>query len=171
MEQLNCRLQVKSLDEQGRFSGLASTYGNIDLGMDIVMPGAFQKTLQDRGGEVPVLWSHNLSTPIGLGKLKDTAQGLMIEGQLVLSVSKAREAYDLMRAKVIRGLSIGYDAVKSQVVDGARRLLELKLYEVSLVTFPMNPMATVTSVKTDNNFNAEIFRLREMIRQCREGWR
>jgi HK97 family phage prohead protease len=171
MEQLNCKLQVKSLDEQGRFSGLASTYLNVDLGGDIVMPGAFTKTLQSRGGEVPLLFAHDMRQPIGLGKLTDTAAGLQIEGQLVLAdVPKAREAYSLLKAKVLRGLSIGYDTVKSDVVNGARRLLELKLFEVSLVTVAMNELATVASVKGESGF-ADLYQLREMIRQCREGWR
>src|SRR6266496_3270367 len=134
MEQLNCKLQIKSITEQGQFQGLASVYGNVDLGNDIVMPGAFAKTLADRGGEVPVLFAHDMRQPVGLGKLTDTAAGLQISGQLVLSVGKAKEAYDLLRAKVLRGLSIGYDTVKSDFVNGARRLLEVKLFEVSLVT-------------------------------------
>src|SRR5207245_6481254 len=92
MEQLNVKLQIKSLDEAGRFVGLASTYGNVDLGGDVVEPGAFQKTITDRGGEVPLLWSHDTRQPIGLAKLKDTSMGLSIDGQLVLDVPKAREA-------------------------------------------------------------------------------
>jgi HK97 family phage prohead protease len=95
-------------------------YGNVDLGGDVVMPGAFTKSLQDRGGEVPVLFAHDMRQPVGLGKLMDTASGLQIEGQLVLSVGKAKEAYDLLKAKVLRGLSIGYDAVKTDFANGAR---------------------------------------------------
>src|SRR6266566_5269881 len=60
------RLQIKSLDEAGRFVGLASTYGNVDLGGDVVEPGAFQKTITDRGGEVPLLFAHDSRQPIGL---------------------------------------------------------------------------------------------------------
>jgi HK97 family phage prohead protease len=170
MENSTYKFAVKSIDDSGIFEGLASVYSNVDLGGDIVAPGAFTRTLQAKGGEVPVLWAHDLRAPIGLGKLRDTAAGLNIQGQLVLSVGKAREAYDLIKAKVLRGLSIGYDVIRSDMKDGARRLLELKLYEVSLVTLPMNELATVSSVKGETGF-ADLYQLREMIRQCREGWR
>jgi len=172
MEQLNCRLQIKSLDEQGRFSGLASVYGNVDLGGDVVTVGAFSRTLAAKGNEVPILYQHNLKEPIGLGKLTDTALGLQIEGKLVLSVTKAREAYDLMREKVLKGLSIGYDSVKSDVKDGIRYLRELKLYEVSLVTIPMNELATVSAAKSNRPLaESSILELRELIRGCRKSWR
>jgi uncharacterized protein len=170
MQTLTAKFAVKSLTEAGTFKGLASVYSNIDLGGDVVVPGAFTKTLRDRGGEVPVLFAHDMRQPIGLGKLTDTAAGLQIDGQLVLSVGKAKEAYDLLRARVLKGLSIGYEAIKSDVVNGVRRLQELKLFEVSLVTVPMNELATVASVKGESGF-ADLYELREMIRQAREGWR
>jgi HK97 family phage prohead protease len=148
MEQLNVKLQVKSLDEQGRFIGLASVYGNVDLGGDVVEPGAFAKTIQDRGGEEPLLFAHDTRQPIGLAKLRDTNLGLLIEGELVLDVPKARETYSLLKHKVLRGLSIGYDLIKSDIVNGVRR--ELKLFEVSVVVVPMNELATVTAVKAES---------------------
>jgi len=171
MEQLNLKLQVKTLDEQGRFVGLASVYNNVDLGGDVVVPGAFQKTLQDRGGEVPILFAHDSRQPVGLGTLKDTAAGLAIEGQLVLEVGKAKEAYSLLKAKVLRGLSIGYDAVKSDYKDGVRYLRELKLFEVSLVVMPMNELATVTALKGNENLDAEIKAFQALLSECRKAFR
>jgi uncharacterized protein len=138
------------LDVQGRFTGLASVYGNMDLGGDVVEPGAFAKTIQDRGGEVPLLFAHDTRQPIGLAKLRDTNLGLLIEGELVLDVPKARETYTLLKHKVLRGLSIGYDLIKSDIVNGVRRLRELKLFEVSVVVVPMNELATVTAVKAES---------------------
>jgi HK97 family phage prohead protease len=172
MEQLNCKFQIKSLDEAGKFSGLASTYGNVDLGGDVVVPGAFQKTLLDRGGEVPILFAHDSRQPVGLGTLKDTAAGLAVEGQLVLSVGKAKEAYDLLKAKVLRGLSIGYDAIKSDYKDGVRYLRELKLFEVSLVVMPMNELATVSAVKADDaHLEEQLRQFRETLAAARKAWR
>jgi uncharacterized protein len=171
MEQLNVRFAVKNITEQGQFNGLASVFNNIDLGNDVVMPGAFTKTINARGGEVPVLWAHDMRAPIGLGKVQETSSGLSIQGQLVLSVAKAREAFDLMKARVLKGLSIGYDVIRSDMKDGSRRLLELKLFEVSLVTFPMNELATVSSVKTNHPLAlSSIIELQEAIRNCRKGW-
>jgi HK97 family phage prohead protease len=165
------KLQIKSLDEAGKFSGLASVYGNVDLGGDVVMPGAFTKSLADRGGDVPILFAHDPRQPVGAGKLKDTAQGLQIEGQLVLDVPKAREAYSLLKAKVLRGLSIGYDAVKSDFKDGVRYLRELKLFEVSLVVMPMNEMAIVTAVKAkDHELEEQIRHFHILLQKCRRSF-
>lgn len=165
------RFQIKSLNEQGQFSGLASVYGNVDLGGDVVVPGAFQKTLADRGGEVPILFAHDTRQPVGLGKLKDTASGLLIEGQLILDVPKAREAYSLLKARVLKGLSIGYDTVKSDIKEGVRYLRELKLFEISLVTVPMNEQALVTSVKAeDRQLDWQIRKFRELLQECRESF-
>jgi hypothetical protein len=52
-----------------------------------------------------------------------------------------------MRAKALRGLSIGYDTVRSVMKGKVRQLTELKLFEISLTPFPMNELALVTSVK------------------------
>ena len=172
MDQKTLKLQIKSLDEAGKFSGLASVYGNVDLGGDVVVQGAFQKTLADRGGEVPILFVHDIRQPVGLGKLRDTAQGLSIEGALVLDVPKAREAYSLLKAKVLRGLSIGYDTIKSDVQNGVRYLRELKLFEVSLVVMPMNERATITAVKNNRPELAEqIKQFQALLSECkRQFW-
>ena len=140
--------EIKSIDDQGKFTGIASVYGNVDLGGDLVQKGAFTKTLAERGTEVPILWQHKTAEPIGLGTLTDGPDGLMIEGQLCLDTVRGKEAYALMKAKIIKGFSIGYDTIKQKFEKGVRNLLELKLWEVSCVTFPMNEEAVLTSVKS-----------------------
>ena len=144
------KLTKGSLDEAaGTFRGLASVYNNVDLGNDIVEPGAFTKTLEGQGDGFPLLWQHTPSQPIGKARLTDSSLGLVADGQLVRSVPQAQSAYDLLKAGAIKGLSIGYDVVKETLdSSGVRHLLELKLWEVSLVTFPMNQSALVTSVKS-----------------------
>lgn len=167
--QKDFRFSVKSVNEEGSFVGMASVYGNRDLGGDIVEPGAFTKTLRDRGGEVPILFSHDVKQPVGLGKLKDTSSGLQVDGRLLLSVQKGREVYEMLKARVLKGLSFGYDVVLSDIKNGTRFLKELKLYEVSLVVAPMNELATVQSVKqADDNWQIE--RFRELIAECRRNF-
>jgi HK97 family phage prohead protease len=170
MQKSEFKFALKSLDDKGKFQGLASVYNNIDLGGDVVVPGAFAKTLQDRAGEVPILFAHNSQAPIGLGKLTDGPQGLQIEGQLVLAVAKATEAYELLKARVLRGLSIGYDSVKSDFKDGVRYLREVKLFEVSLVVMPMNELATVTAVKDVADLEPAIRRFQELLAECKQGF-
>jgi uncharacterized protein len=153
------KLELKSLSEQGTFTGMASVFGVTDLGGDVVEPGAFSRTLQHKGGEVPILFSHDTRQPIGLGRVKETRSGLEISGELVLQSAKAMEAYHLMKKGVLKGLSIGYDSIRDTVSNGVRHLHELKLFEVSLVVFPMNESALVTAVKSDDpvvNFRATL---------------
>jgi HK97 family phage prohead protease len=158
MQHNGFRFEIKSVGESdGSFAGLASTYGNVDLGGDAVMPGAFTKTLQDAKGPFPVLLGHDTREQIGYAELQDSNPGLVVKGTLVLHTEKARQAYALMKAQALRGLSIGFDTVRSAVKGTVRQLTEVKLYEVSLTPFPMNEMAVVTGVK-DMSSAVEAFR-------------
>ena len=142
------KFEIKEMLEDGTFTGVASMYGNLDLGGDIVEKGAFTKTLQEKT-TVPILWCHKTDMPIGIGELQDTESGLIINGKLNLEVEKAKEVYALIKQGAIKGLSIGYDVVKQKYEKGVRLLKELKLWEVSVVTFPMNTLSTIFSVKED----------------------
>lgn len=161
------QFELKTVGSDGTFTGLASTYNNVDLGGDMVMPGAFTKTLSDKRGQLPLLWGHDSRAPIGLANVSDTPQGLLVKGELVLEVPEAKSAYALLRKGVIRGLSIGYDTIKSVMDGGVRKLTELKLWEISVVTFPMNPEAVVTSVKSEAD---QIAAFRRVLAECRKSF-
>jgi Escherichia/Staphylococcus phage prohead protease len=143
------KLRLKgSVDEStGSFMGMASVYNNVDLGNDVVDRGAFDKTLHE-GRTFPLLWQHNPGLPIGSVQINDSEVGLQVKGQLVLEDPQARIALAHLKAKTIKGLSIGYDTIKDTIENGVRHLKELRLWEVSIVTFPMNEAAMVTSVKS-----------------------
>jgi HK97 family phage prohead protease len=147
VEHSSFSLKIKSVDDSGRFTGVGAVYGNVDLGGDRIMPGAFTKTLA-AGKQIPLLWQHNPSEPIGSVKCTDSSQGLMVEGQLLLSDPTAQKAYSFLKAGIIKGLSIGYDTKKADFVGDVRELQELKLWELSVVTFPMNEAAAVNSIKS-----------------------
>jgi len=149
------RFDLKAVQEDGTFEGRLSVYNVVDQGKDLVEPGAFTKTIQDHDGVVPMLWQHKYDSPIGSLQLEDREDALWVKGTLLLddAVPDARKAYVLLKAKIVRGLSIGYDVITKELKGGVRRLKELKLYEGSVVTFPMNELATVTGVKSD--FNTE----------------
>jgi HK97 family phage prohead protease len=148
--------ELKALSERGVFEGLASTYSTVDEGGDLVVPGAFTRTLREKGDTRPILWSHDVRNPLGLGTLTDTPAGLVIRGELDLDTQSGREAYSRLKKKIVSGLSIGYRTVLDKMEKGIRRLLDLELYEVSLCCFPMNTEAVVTAVKA-----AEIATVRE----------
>jgi hypothetical protein len=159
-KQRQFRMAVKNLTEDGSFEGCLSPYNNIDEGGDLVEPGAYTKTIQENEGKLIALWQHGVKDPIGQLLLDDRPDGLWCKGQLLLDIPEAKKAYLLMKAKIVRGLSIGYDAIKAQVIDGVRHLKEIRLYEGSIVTFPMNTLALVADVKArgeaKGDFNEEL---------------
>jgi len=128
--------------------GYASLFGAVDQGGDLVLPGAYERSLAGlarRGVGVKMLWQHDPAQPIGVwDEVREDAKGLYVKGRLLDSVTRAREAAALIEAGAIDGLSIGYRTVRASKNDKGQRLLnELELWEVSLVTFPMLPTARV----------------------------
>jgi uncharacterized protein len=147
VERRDFNLRIKSVDEAaGTFIGLGAVYGNVDLGNDVIDPGAFTRTL-GAGKSFPVLWQHDPSNPIGTAKITDTREGLLVNGKLELTDPTAQKAYTFMKAGVVKGLSIGYDTMQSTMDGDIRHLTELRLWEISCVTFAMNESAQVSSVK------------------------
>jgi HK97 family phage prohead protease len=153
-------VQVKEIGADGSFEGILAAYNNVDLGGDTILPGAFTKTIQEHGSEVPLLWQHDTHEPIGKLTLVDSPGALLVKGQLLMDLPMAQKAYLLLKAQIIKGLSIGYDTIKKDVEDGVRRLKELRLWEGSVVTFPMNEAAMVTAIKAlmekKDDFNTEL---------------
>lgn len=128
--------------------GYASYFGKRDKGGDVVLAGAYGRSLQalaDAGRSVKMLWQHDAAQPIGIWDVvREDDRGLYVKGRLLPDVAKGREAMALLEAGAIDGLSIGYRTVAAQKDGKGRRLLsELELWEVSLVTFPMLPDARV----------------------------
>jgi hypothetical protein len=160
---------IKEFDsDKGTFVGLAAAYNNVDLGNDLIEPGAFVRTIKNADFEVPLCWQHDMRTPIGMGRLEDTPRGLKVHGTLNLNTQTGMHAYELMKPMAgfkrapVRGLSIGYESVKSTMVDGVRHLKECKLYEVSPVTVGMNPQATISRVK-QFEYDNDVDSLREQV--------
>jgi HK97 family phage prohead protease len=141
------RMTIKSVAPDGSFTGSLAVYNNIDLGGDLIEPGAFTKTIEEHGNEVPLLWQHKSDVPIGMLTLVDGPTALSVKGQLCMDVPAAKNAYLLIKARIVKGLSIGFDTVKDAVDGATRRLKEIRLWEGSIVTFPMNELALITSVK------------------------
>ena len=143
-------LEVKTIDADGRFAGYASVFGVLDAQRDVVRKGAFVRSLASAVPPMKLLWQHRWDEPIGvITRLFEDARGLYVEGKLLLDVARAREAYSLMKAGVVKGLSIGYSVKqwRRNPDSGHRELLDVDLWEVSLVTMPANTQARVTVVK------------------------
>lgn len=148
-----------------RFTGYGAVFGNVDSYGDVIEPGAFAATLSaaQKSGQFPSMllqhggWgmgSQDLM-PIGVwDKLSEDGHGLVSEG-ILADTERGREAHTLMKMSprpAITGLSIGYIAkkftVRSKPDEPRRRLHEIDLMEISLVTFPANGKARVTDVKS-----------------------
>ena len=143
---------LKAVDADGTFEGYASVFGAEDMAHDVVMPGAFAASLTSRGAQgVKLLFQHDPAQPIGVWlELAEDTKGLYARGRLMPEVARAREVLSLMRAGALDGLSIGFRTVKGvrDGKSGVRRLKEIDLWEISVVTFPMLPEARVETVKT-----------------------
>lgn len=155
---LTIPLQIKSLSER-EFEGHGSIFGNEDLGGDVVMPGAFHKTLTRHKQEQSLpqmFWMHDPTRVPG--KWTDMAEdkrGLKVKGVLA-DTPLGNEIRTLLKMDAVKGLSIGYSTVKDDYdSEGRRQLKELDLWEVSVVSLPMNPMAQVTHAKSQLSATGE----------------
>jgi HK97 family phage prohead protease len=147
-------LSVKAAGDDGKFTGRGSVFGEVDSAGEVVAPGAFAESLAEiaaKGRRVPVLWQHDTREPIGVyDGLSETGTALDVAGRLLVkSVARAGEAYALMQAGAVSGLSIGYRVRESSRDEqtGIVTLTRLDLLEISIVTFPANDLARVDAVK------------------------
>ena len=171
--------QMDSHLEGGFFCGYASVFDVVDHHREVIAPEAFTKSLkrwQQRRQWPKLLWQHDMTKPIGFWKcLRVDQTGLYVEGQLLLDIQQAREAYTLLKSGVLDGLSIGFRPIQSRrdARVNARVIEEVDLLEISLVTFAANPAAKVTAVKerTHAPHGAGVLQhLIECLRSCeREG--
>lgn len=150
MQHKSLSLNLKAAPgEDGVFEGYASVFGVVDQGLDVVERGAFSKSLTTR--KPKMLWQHDTAQPIGVWEeVREDERGLFVKGRILTDIAQGREALALLKAGAIDSMSIGYRTIES-ANDGSRnvrKLLQVELYEISLVTFPMLPDAKVTDVKS-----------------------
>lgn len=147
-------LEVKSVNDAGEFEGYGSVFGVKDSYGDIVMPGAFAKSLTNwsQKGRLPaMLWQHKMSEPIGVySEMREDDRGLYVKGRLLIEGDPlAVRAHTHMKAGSLTGLSIGYilNEWEYSKDKDAWLLKEIDLWEVSPVTFPANDEARIEDVK------------------------
>lgn len=155
-KRLDTALKIKSVSDTGEFTGYGSVFGVKDSASDIVIKGAFSKSLsnwKEKKGLPALLWQHDTSEPIGVyTKMEEDENGLYVEGRLLIDDDPlAKRAHAHLKAGSLSGLSIGY-SMKNNGYEydkdkEAFILKELDLWEVSLVTFPANDQARIDEVK------------------------
>nr|WP_153879721.1 HK97 family phage prohead protease [Citrobacter freundii] len=154
-QRLDIPLELKSVSDSGEFEGYGSVFGVKDSYDDVVVPGAFSKSLQtwrEKNSLPAMLWQHQMNEPIGIyTEMKEDDVGLYVKGRLLVDDDPlARRAHAHMKAGSLTGLSIGY-MLKDWEYDKTKEvflLKEIDLWEVSPVTFPSNDEARVSDVKS-----------------------
>lgn len=168
---LDFACELKATGDTGTFEGYGSVFNVTDRGGDIVAPGAFAETLAaaKAAGRLPaMLWQHRQAEPIGVyTEMDEDSVGLRIKGKLALKTSRGAEAYELMKMGALSGLSIGYRVRDDSWdrVTGVRTIKKADLYELSLVTIPMNDASRVSAVKAIEDLDS----LSEIERHLRDA--
>lgn len=152
--------EVKEFSEEDdffTFKGYASTFGNVDRGGDVIVQGAFADSINEMkqsGDFLPAIWQHSSDTPVGIYTAFDEdVKGLLVEGKLPKADTfVSGRVIPQMKIGSVRKLSIGYsvwmDGGSFEIRDDVRYIKKLKLWEVSLVTIPMNNEANITEIKS-----------------------
>lgn len=150
--------RVKSAAGDGEFTALVSVFGNVDSYGDVVVPGAFGKSLArwaERGDPIPVVWSHAWADPFShIGSVSDareTAAGLEVTGQLDLDNPTAAQVYRLLKGRRVTEFSFAYDVIESRAGERDGRavteLHELDLHEVGPTLIGANQETELLAVK------------------------
>ena len=149
-------IEIKELSEAGEFSAYGAVFGNEDSYGDVIQRGAFKKSLKAWRAQNKwprMLWQHDATKPIGVyTSMGEDDHGLLIQGKFALDTQQGAEAYNLLKIGALDGFSIGFTIPKNgSIFQGDQRILkEIDLWEVSIVTFPANEMATLAEIKEGN---------------------
>jgi Escherichia/Staphylococcus phage prohead protease len=148
---ITTRLEIKSLSSM-QFEGHGAVFGNVDLGGDVLLPGAFTRTLakhKSEGTFPAMFWMHDQTRIPGKWlNIEEDDTGLPVKGELA-PTDLGKEVHTLLKMDAVGGLSIGYIPTEIDYAsDGVRLLKEVELFEVSIVAIPMNPKAQIAHVKS-----------------------
>jgi HK97 family phage prohead protease len=161
--------EIKDLDLKKRVvTGYLSAFGNKDHVGDIVVKGAFAKSLRERKNQIFFLNQHNWDQPHGkFNVLEEDAKGLYFESMPLTDTSYSSDLLKLYDAGIINEHSIGYSTVKSEPEGDIRLLKELKLYEGSNVTLGANPETPFLGLK--QGFEKSADQVKRILKMLRNG--
>lgn len=143
-------ITLTDLTAAGKIEGYAAIFNVPDKGEDVIAPGAFAASLTNRVASIKLLWQHDPAQPIGVwDQIVEDAKGLRVKGRLLTSLQRGAEAETLLKAGALDGLSIGYRATRADRRGPNRHLTEIDLWEISLVTFPMQANARLSTPADD----------------------
>ena len=152
MEYKTVPAEFRTVGDQGEYEGHFAVFGNVDDGMDVIMPGAFSKTIVERRGRIRPFFMHDMARPMGPPPemLAEDSTGLIAKGRMTLANSDVRNVWELMKDGALPEGSIGFQTIPDRTEynqDGVRLLQEVKLFEYSFVPLGMNPLTSVAAIK------------------------
>jgi HK97 family phage prohead protease len=141
---------AESIADRGQFSGCALIYGEPDSLGDSIRKGCFARSIADAHGKFPCLWSHNPSEVLGTVTVEADTHQLSVTGVLLTDlIQRAREVHGLLKAKAVKGLSVGFAPVRVVPAEQSSgvEFIEGRLLEVSLTAVPAYASAEVHEVR------------------------
>lgn len=151
-------LQFKSFTQKeddtgayGYFKGYGSVFNVTDSYGDVITQGAFTRTLMENKGKMPLLWQHDMYDVIGsVTSAEEDNYGLKMDGRINLNTTRGKDAYALIKAGDMNGLSIGFwiNSCTEKPEENKRYITDITLAELSIVTMPANGKAQINEVKS-----------------------
>jgi len=170
-------IELKRDDDQGIVEHLVTVFGIVDHGKDVSHPGAFAKTIAERGTKIRVLDAHNTASLLNvvgkplslkevgkdelpatiLAEYPDATGGLWARTQFLMDTPEGKGVFTRIKEGAVDEFSYGYDALDYDYdtikADGedveVRNLRTMRLWEYSPVLWGMNPATTMMSAKED----------------------
>lgn len=154
-EQVTFAVELRLDSSEGRtITGLAVPYGETTMntphpGGERFARGAFKRTVKNRAGRLPKLFrNHDHTQAIGTGvDMRDTDEGLLASWRIA-DTPAGNAVLQEVREGVLDSMSVGFKAVREDLVEGVREVREAQLLEVSLVPLPAYQGATVLSLRS-----------------------
>ena len=134
-------------EKAGIIKGYGSYFGNKDSDNDVIMKGAYKKTIAENGERVKYLYQHDMNQPIGkMTELYEDEKGLVFVAEIA-KTQLGKDVVELMKSGVITENSVGIMPMQKNNKGDYREITEVKLYEISAVTLAANDQAKILDVK------------------------
>lgn len=134
-------------EKAGIIKGYGSYFGNKDSDNDIIVKGAYKKTIAENGERVKYLYQHDMNQPIGkMTELYEDDKGLVFVAEIA-KTQMGMDVVELMKSGVITENSVGIMPIQKENKGDYREIKEVKLYEISAVTLAANDQAKILDVK------------------------
>ena len=152
MDIKNCTLEVKDVTSDGIVTMYVSAFDNIDGDGDVMVKGAYEKTISERGpkgsNRIKQLWQHETWNPIGVPlEMEEDSMGLLVRSYI--SDIRGGDYRKMYKEGIITEHSVGFQTMKEDRMQDARYIKEVKLWEYSAVTWGANERTPVLAKSND----------------------